>query len=565
MLLNQPFSLRYGSSSGSTPGVSEMQTVTVASGAVGADLLDFPLMISLAHMSEAFWDTVNASGGNIRAYAADGVTLLPHDVTFVDVGRRLGRMFVKKTLLAASDNVVVLKTGAASDVALGVADSNGRNAVWADYAVALVFPQKVNRTGAAVIGSVANFDTNPWLKTGYINTVQNPHQGLTGDGTNFFLIDTNAIWKTDLAFTTVATNADPVGATGIVGVNHLGDGCVVGAELFLPVETYPSGPYTNQHIAVFDTASLTFQRSYDISAQAHELSGLCYDGTFLYATDFVTSTHIHKYTTAGVFVESIPLSTPITKMQGIEYVDGSFLVSSSTGSFPTTSVFKVSLSGERLGTAYVNPHSGDNEGLYFDGTTLFLCDVDGDIISLQHLADKADFGRLHYQNAYVNTPHSFVWSAAVTEYWTDATGNTQHSILSLQKESSGVEANGGFLLWDEGPDNIGIWNSTDGWKYTSPVSAPGAFSTTRHGIAHNGTSERKVFSAGMVGTDVGCAARPAVSTGMDFVLGSSSRSVGANSEAYFQFAWLRAAYMGEAWMLADNNNNANPAGFYTVT
>jgi hypothetical protein len=121
--------------------------VRVPAGKVTAELTNYPLYIDLSHMSDLWWSEVDAAGGNVRVYAEDGTTLLPHDVANIDKVRKTGRLYVKKTLLAASANTVTVKALASGTAALAVTDPNGRNAVWSDYSVSVVFPSKVNRTG----------------------------------------------------------------------------------------------------------------------------------------------------------------------------------------------------------------------------------------------------------------------------------------------------------------------------------------------------------------------------------------------------------------------------------
>jgi len=104
-------------------------TIMIGVGKVSADLVDFPLMINLADFPPSFWSQVNSTGSNIRAYAPNGVTFIPHYVTDVDKTQSVGRMFVKKTLLTASNNAVIIKILGIGTPALETTDPNGRDAV----------------------------------------------------------------------------------------------------------------------------------------------------------------------------------------------------------------------------------------------------------------------------------------------------------------------------------------------------------------------------------------------------------------------------------------------------
>lgn len=101
----------------------------VGIGKVSADLKDFPLMIDLADMPPTFWSQVNSKGSNIRTYAPSGASFLPHYVDGADKTQSTGRLFVKKTLLTASNNAVIIKVLGMATPALDVNDPNGQNAV----------------------------------------------------------------------------------------------------------------------------------------------------------------------------------------------------------------------------------------------------------------------------------------------------------------------------------------------------------------------------------------------------------------------------------------------------
>ena len=52
---------------------------------------------------------------------------------------------------------------------------------------------------------------------------------------------------------------------------------------------------------------------------------------------------------------------------------------------------------------------------------------------------------------------------------------------------------------------------------------------------------------------------------MDFVLNANQRNGDGGGEAYYQFAYLRLAYLSDAWLAAEHSMLSNPAGFYTIT
>ena len=103
--------------------------VVIPSGAVGTDLVDFPLIIDLSLLKASFKASLNSTAGNLRAYS--GATLLHLDVLSWD--GTIGSAAIKvPTIAAASDTTVNLAIDAsATQPAAGA--SGGRNGVWADY------------------------------------------------------------------------------------------------------------------------------------------------------------------------------------------------------------------------------------------------------------------------------------------------------------------------------------------------------------------------------------------------------------------------------------------------
>jgi len=160
--------------------------VTIPSGTVASDLTNFVTPIHLSEMPSGFWSGVRSDGGNLRAYQADGTTLIPHDMAFIDTDVQRGLFFVKHTIAAASDTEIVLKLLDISNAALSASDTNGRNAVWSEYEVAVVFPSSINR----VDGSSRTVGNTPlvqdWIETKYLSLTSS--QGVTFDGTNYYAV-----------------------------------------------------------------------------------------------------------------------------------------------------------------------------------------------------------------------------------------------------------------------------------------------------------------------------------------------------------------------------------------
>lgn len=105
-------------------------TLTVPTGAVAANLTDFPVYVDLSDLPAGFWSAVTSDGGNIRV--SQSATDLPVDVVLIDTGTDTGYIFFKDSLLSGSDNVYTIEARSGATMA-AVTDPDGRNAVWSAY------------------------------------------------------------------------------------------------------------------------------------------------------------------------------------------------------------------------------------------------------------------------------------------------------------------------------------------------------------------------------------------------------------------------------------------------
>lgn len=548
-------------------------TVMVGVGKVSADLTDFPLMIDLADMPPSFWSQVNSTGSNIRAYAPNGVTVIPHDVTFVDKTRSLGRMFAKKTLLTASNNVVIIKVLDMGTPALAVTDPNGRNAMWSDYQVVLVYPDTVNRTGNVYTRAANEVAFSSWKRQDYYDMPGDPHQGLAVDGSgNLVTIDTNYLRRATIAAptTVLASNADPItvirASTGDVLVNHLSDGCIIAGELWVPANEYPNtGGVYNEYFCVFNLTTLALDRTYNVSAVGRHISSIAQDPDtgIIWATDYTNGATLMQFNTSGTYLGTVALSATINDLQGITFVEGSIFLSSDD--FDITKVSKTGVIDVGIGNEYHNPQSGISEGISYDSVTkkLFHMDGDGDMSVLERIASLADWGRLHYECHFETYPRSTVWSMGASIYWLDTTGDLQQGFLSMANETTNTQR--ATVAYRTSSNRLAIWNSTDSWLESDvDLAYKDRF---RVSAKHDGTTERKLFHNGVLkATDATISARPAGSgTDMNFVVNASDITSTEDGEGYYQFVWARNQYLTDAWMAADGENNQTPSTFYSIT
>lgn len=541
---------------GGTP-VAEY-TVTVAAGKVAEDLTDFPLMIDLSLMPSSFWENVSDEGGNIRVYAADGTTLIPFDVTYVNKALQIGRLFAKTTLLTASDNNVVVKLLSSELSKLPVTDPNGRNAVWDDYDVVWVFPETANRTGKAYTQSMGTITPHStWVRVGYANLTGSPHNGICTDGTHFISTDDVALRRMNMSYVvqqTVANINTQLNPLGILNIEHMGDPVCVGTSTFFTV-TDTTSPY-RRWLVEYNTADLTLLNAWEMTGAQREFGAtVCYDGTHLLIFSFTDGTKFIKYTTDGAFVGEVPLDTTTVGIQGSTVMPGGNIYIS----YDPDVVKEITPTGEDVRIVYNDPHSNIMEGLENRDGTLWLLKGNGALVVLREDTDYADYVKVHYTECYADLPTFNTFSMGTSIFWT--TTNRQQGFVSVYNLASSA---GARVAYDEGPDRLDAFATTDSWIVPPVNDNPPAYSYRRLGLKHNGTTERKLHINGAVSdTDATIVANPGGTGNARFML-NASRVDFEDGEAYYQFAWLRLDYRSDAWMAADAANMNSPGTFYTL-
>ena len=138
-------------------GIHYEALVTIASGTVGSDLTDFPFALTLSDMPDGFWENVDSSGGDIRAFDSNG-TRLPIDLVYIDTFARVGSIFIKCDIASASDTDLRIQVGNGGSQA-PIDDAYGQWAVWSDFEVVMMgnkYNHFEDRTGNHV-GGVNDF------------------------------------------------------------------------------------------------------------------------------------------------------------------------------------------------------------------------------------------------------------------------------------------------------------------------------------------------------------------------------------------------------------------------
>jgi len=548
-------------SSGGGGGGAANFRITIPASNISADIAAFTTPINLSHMPVDFWSSVSAGGANVRAFAADGTTGIPIDVSYVNTSMKVGMMFVRTDLSAAVDNEIVVKVLDAATPALPVTDPLGRDACHAGAEVVLAFPDTANRTGKAYVPHLADIQPpTEWIRSLYKEFAGNPHQGIATDSTGRVItIDTNHYRRYDAAdlTTLLAENTDPAASTGIAGVTHSGDGCIIGNELFIPIEADFVSPFDNQHIAVFDADTLAFKRSYDITANAHEVSGIAYDGTNLWISDWTDGTVLRKYSLTGTLLETVTLSAAQTKIQGVEVVDGKLYISPDISGNP---IVEIEFDGTVNGEVYRRPTAGINEGLSFDGTSLWVMDEGGDAEKLSRDPRYQGWARLHKKAAWmdIDTP-SQAWTMDCHMVW-QAAAEYQQGLIGMANGSS--DSNRGGLLFDQGPPNVlGMWSSADGWAHSTTTM--NAYDEVYLATAYDGATYRKAWQDGAVIINDGpVSARPVGATAQMII--NASETAQEQGEGYYGLVRLYHSAQSDAWVSASSTALREPSTFYSV-
>lgn len=559
MLLNPPTRIN----ATPPPPAAGFYEIKVPAAKVTSDLTDFPLMVSLASLPPSFWANVRSDGGNVRVYGPDGTTMIPHDLTYINKERSLGRIYCKKTLLTAVDNKVIIGLLDSSTTKLAVTDTNGRNAVWSDYEVVWVFPEVANRSGKTHTQVTTNLLTHSeWIRTDYDALSGSPHNGISTDGTHFISCDDIVLRRMNMSYALQQTVTDINTAlsamTGLSNFDHMGDPVCVGASTFFTVTT--NDATYRRFLVEYRTSDLTLLNAWEMTgAQRTFGATVCYDGTHLLIFSFENDVKFIKYTTTGTYVGEVSITGRPAEMDNYQgstvLPNGNILVSGGNNG-----IYEITAAGAYVRKAYTDPHASIMEGLEYRSGTLWLLKGNGVLITLRDDVHQ-DFRKLHGGDyIYADLPTFDTFTMGTTIYWT--TTNSQQGFISAYNLTT---SNGVRVAYDEGPDRLDAFATTDSWIVPPVNDNPGAYSTRRLGLKHNGTTERKLHINGAVSdTDAGIAANPGGTGNARFLLNASRPGFEAG-ECYFQTSWLRLSYLSDAWMAADGENHLTPETFYTVT
>lgn len=549
-------------------------TLTIPSGKVASNLTNYPLYVSLANMPSSFWTTSN-KGKDLRASVSG--SQVPCDMVWYDKTNQQGTLFVLvPTVFASSSTVVTLTWDGVSDRA-AVGSTFGRNAVWADFTSVFLLGETIvdDRTGGVSAAIYDDPDFFELIETS--STDLNSHQGVCWDGTYYYTVDTNAIYKWSSSWTLVDSNTNPIGDAAIATsptVDHCGDPEYYDGKIYIPLECYPaSGGLYNSHIVVFSAADLSFIASYDISAQAHESSSICRcdrDGKF-YVTDYVAGA-VHRYNPDFTYSGTLTLSGTIPLIQGITWWRDYFWISADDDDETYRVAFDGTMDvGNKPGVGFGSGVSGGYyEGIGHREDALLQVKDPGATervevwrpirmpISAGGGFDDGNFGTLVANNRPSLTTFTLACTMAI------ASKGKNRVPVSYWDESAGTTNTRQVISYRDTGTTLAIWDTNNSWLNASPAINPTLNQAYRAHSVYNGTISRTLYVNGaQAATQAGIAAVP---NALDTIrIMSEDTSELERWDGQVGFVYLRPGVLSAAWIAAEYSNLNAPGSFYSIT
>jgi hypothetical protein len=530
-------------------------TVTIP--AQNSALSGFPVPIDLSEMDNAAWTRLRGDGGNLRAKSTDLATEYPIDVSFVDKANKAGRAWVRTDLSGSAATTFVLDVADPSVTAVASDAATGREAVWTGYAAAVSLPEKINRADG-----VALVEDRPITSGAEIRnyTQSAARQGIAyGSSGERFAFDTDTITKYASDWTTqTAINTTPL-ASQQAALNHVGDGCVVGTELFAANSKYVADGTPTSEVAVYETSNLTFKRSYNISSTPGmtALSSMCYnaDDSVFYLSCFETNDEIFVFNSSFVQQASITLSDNIDNIQGITYAQDHIFVSHNTTG--TDLITKVAKDGTVQETAATQNGYGQGIDITEEG---YLVGVgSGKIIEWDISAGSMASGTVVYTIDDIGTHAG--WTLSATSLNRLAASNQQIAGFNTVANTS---TRGGFHVRSNG--NYESWASGESWIAPSPATTRDAVNKRHMALTFNGTTGRDLFLDGDAYATDGPIGSTFTTSALNLVVGGNGAS--ATSELFQGFVFdvlFHETVRSDEWIKAEADALLDPATFAVLT
>lgn len=592
MRLKLGFSGGVGSASASASGA---YTVSIGAGEVSSDLTDFPVVVDLSLMPADFWTNVNSDGGNIRAYASVGGAQYPLDVTSFAHNAQDGTLWVKvPSITAAGGASFVLVLGAQSQQRAARSDTYGTTAVWSDYQSVFMGGENTDDHASNSRVFYVDGDGASFMNVGNpeITFAADPHQGFTWHEASgeIYTSDDNALRRYDASGTLLTSNTNPnaeiMAATGMTGLIHLCDICIVNDWLIVPTNDYPAN--TKCAIAVYDRTTLTLVAATNVSATEPKISGICWNPEIsrLVTCNWGSFLNLYKFTlntTTGAIAPDGSIALNRTSAggemdnaaQGIEWWRGHYWISDDS----EDEVQRVKPNGDWYwGDAPIQfadnnstSVSGSYEGIavYKDGLAVLIDPTSANSYLIYSRPANFDMGgagaRYGTNNGCFLTTGltggtTFTMSISVSR-----SANKQAALATFRDASSGSTNDRVTLVHRfVTPDyQVALWDDINTWLM--PGTPVNTTLNTWHRVAciYNGTTRELFHNGTSVASQSGITARD-----VDFDAFNVAHDDTSNLESFdgdVSFAYIRLGALSAAWLAAEHSMLSNPSGFYTIT
>ncbi|MCE2929410.1 MAG: DUF2341 domain-containing protein, partial [Candidatus Caenarcaniphilales bacterium] len=165
--------------------------ITVQSSRVNGTVTDLPVYVNLAHLPDAFFNSVQSDGKDIRILAADQSTELPYELLSLNTTTNQGELWFRApTLSSAADTNFYIRYGRASAMKYLETHPYGTQQVWSNGFVAVWHMNALTNGTASVLDSTrfANHATPYGNMTNGVNLLSGKlGQGVFFDGINDYM------------------------------------------------------------------------------------------------------------------------------------------------------------------------------------------------------------------------------------------------------------------------------------------------------------------------------------------------------------------------------------------
>lgn len=559
------------------------------------DLTDFPIPVDLSMAPSSFWTNVRSDGGNIRVYASAGGAQYPLDIAAIHHNAQNGTMWVKVPLVPAAGGAsFVIELGPSTQQREARDATYGSAAVWSDYESVFLGGENPDDHASTTRLFYVDGDCVSFLNVGNpeMTFAADPHQGGTwheGSG-EIYTSDDNALRRYDAAGTLLTSNTNPnadiMAATGMTGLVHLDDICVVGDWLIVPTNDYPSN--TKCAIAVYDRTTLTLVAATNVSATEPKISGICWNedlqqlvtcnwGTFNTLFKFDLNMTTGAVTPNGtIALNRINTSGSLSSaIQGIEYWRGHYWMTDDT----RDEVVRVKPNGDyhwedcpiQFSDADAASVSGNYEGIfrYKDGLAILVDPSSANSYLIYSRPANFDFGG---GGARYGTNTGFFEATGLTGGTTFTFGASgarsaaqQHALASFRDFSSGGTNDRLSLAHRlvSGSYRLEAWDNVNGWISPGTPINPTTGAFDRLAVVYSGTS-RELFVNGVSrASQTGITARD-----VDFdtlTVGADDTTRAESFDGDLAFVYIRLEALSADWLAAEHAMVSNPGTFGSIT